>query len=678
MTDSTDPLVAAAVRPLTGDAEMKSSAVRLLESLREERPDQTEAALKRWSAPVGDKRRLSWRVVFHLTVTVISLLLLTQTTLDFRGYRNIFLEIVSGYGVGNYSKPLDGTRFNAREKLLLKIGDDNQSLTELAKALWDSAPANPAYFSEYCAAYFSDQGRLPADFLEQARKIDPNNAWFPYWAASVVAKDAVKKRSLSKAAKAAGGVPGWDVTNEGKVDQALAILHESRNLPDCRNDEVQMTRERIPLLPQDTPVEYYRSLSHLVTSINFHYPMDLPNAIAAKAWLCGERGDATGLIALKQDTDAYLQNVSRTEPGFIIHDVLMESWAKVCLKSLAASAVKLGLTGEAAEIQARLDRLEKLATDRKIASFKIDGKDADRQVSVFNRFSFLYIAKRALHPPVLTDRDVKPGRMIEHELLSQVCTTATWALLGIAAGLAALYRFRPPRVIRDLSARMELLLSPADWAWLCMAGIPPFIYCLFITHLTTLGGSEANILAGFIDLPYFDGVFLPMAQFTGLFFMMLILPILIARWRLGKRAAFFGFGKALLWPGAIAFLSAAASIPVLGWAVTRDSDIALKISWGLLVIPFAWVLAVVIRAMTAGANHLLHLTTASRVLVPAYSVAMLILLLATPFYMISRQRWFEQDTMNHLDAAYPSLTKFEYQLSVAARKELRDALGYER
>ena len=33
--------------------------------------------------------------------------------------------------------------------------------------------------------------------------------------------------------------------------------------------------------------------------------------------------------------------------------------------------------------------------------------------------------------------------------------------------------------------------------------------------------------------------------------------------------------------------------------------------------------------------------------------------------------------MNRLDAAYPSLSKFEYQLSVAARKELREALGYE-
>lgn len=80
--------------------------------------------------------------------------------------------------------------------------------------------------------------------------------------------------------------------------------------------------------------------------------------------------------------------------------------------------------------------------------------------------------------------------------------------------------------------------------------------------------------------------------------------------------------------------------------------------------------------MTAGESHLLHLTTTARVLVPAYSAAMIVLLTATPFYIMSRQRWFEQDTMNHLDATYLSLSKFEYQLSVAVRQELRGALGY--
>ncbi len=100
-----------------------------------------------------------------------------------------------------------------------------------------------------------------------------------------------------------------------------------------------------------------------------------------------------------------------------------------------------------AEVQARLDRLEKLTTDRKAVVFEIEGKDAHRQLGIINRESLPYLAKRALHPPVLTDRDVKPGRMIEYGVLWQICTYGAWGLLCIAAGLAFLDRFRTPRVI---------------------------------------------------------------------------------------------------------------------------------------------------------------------------------------------------------------------------------------
>ena len=132
-----------------------------------------------------------------------------------------------------------------------------------------------------------------------------------------------------------------------------------------------------------------------------------------------------------------------------------------------------------------------------------------------------------------------------------------------------------------------------------------------------------------------------------------------------------------MWAGGLAFISAAAFIPVLGWAVTTGSDTGLKIAWPLFVIPLGWILAVVIRAMTTGMGQLLHLNTVSRILVPTYLAAAVVLLLATPYFKWSRQHWFEQDPMARLDVNYPSLTKFEYEISVAARKEVREALGYE-
>ena len=182
----------------------------------------------------------------------------------------------------------------------------------------------------------------------------------------------------------------------------------------------------------------------------------------------------------------------------------------------------------------------------------------------------------------------------------------------------------------------------------------------------------------FIDLPYYDGVFLPIAQFAGMLLMMLIVGMLAVRWRLGKRAAFFGFGKTPLWIGWIALISAAAFIPVLGWAVTTKSDPGLNVSWVLFVIPLGWILLVIVRALTTGTTQLLHITTAARVLVPVYAGAIVLQLMTTPYFQWSRQYWFERDPMARLDVNYPSLTQFEYETSVQARKELRDALGYDR
>lgn len=678
MTESSDPLVAAAVRPLTGDAEANSAAQALLETLKEEHAVQEGAALKRWETLDGRPRMMLWRAPFWIIVAVVTISMLAFGVMDFMGYRKIY-RLAAGSDEEPESGLLDLTRFNESQKRLLKISGRHQSPTELAKDLWDSDPGSAAYFSEYCSAYFAETQSLPADFLAQADRLDPGNANFRYWAANIEAKDAVKKRASTKASRAAGGAPEWDVLDEPKLNRALAILHDSRNQPECRGYQIEMLKQRIPLLPQASPEEYYRSVSFLAMTsrLNF-FSGELRNAVAAKAWLCGERGDAEGLLALKEDVDAYLPTIVRAEPGFIIEDIIIESWSRMILKNLAASAVKLGLAAEAAEIQTRLDRLDTLTADRKAGVFQIEGVDAHQKLSLLNRYPLSYLANRALHPPVLRDSDVKPGRMIEHVILAQMCTTAVWLLLGGVVGLAALYRFRSPRVIRGLSARMEVLLEPADWACLFLAGVPPFIYLLLITHFTPLGGSGSNVLSLTVKLPYDGTIPLPMAQFVGLLFMMLILPILVARWRLAKRMAFFGFGKPRLWVGALALVSAAAFIPVLGWAVTQNSDVALKASWVLLMIPLTWVLAVVIRAMTTGMNHLLHLTTASRILVPAYGATMVVLLMATPYFKWSRQHWFEQDPMARLDVAYPSLTRFEYELSVAARKELREALGYDR
>ncbi len=677
MPDPNDRLIDAATRRLTGDAELKSSARRLLESLTEEGADQAEKAIARWGAIDRKNRRLSDRAIFYLTVVSVSVLLLAHAFMDIREYRMVLAAI--RFDPVDHTKLIDVSRFNPREKLLLNLGDKTTTETQRAKALWDIDPQNAGYFSQYCSAYLSETTKLPPNFKEQVLLIDPKNAYFPYWTATLAAKDAAKARPLSRAARAAGEAPEWEVKDEAKLDQVLAILRECRDLPDYREYEVSLLREKIPILPQHTPSEYLQSVGFLSMTLHINLASrELAHAIAAKAWLYGERGDADGLIALKTDADRYLRNLSRSEPGLLIQEIIVEAWAKIVLKNLAASATKLGLTAEAADSQARLDRLDQLKKDREAAGpFQIEGEDASMKLGILNGNAITYTSRRALHPPTLTDAEVKPGRMIEHEFMAQLCTYGAWALLGLAAGVVALYRFRSPKVVRLLSARMEMLLKPVDWLCLLAAGIAPFAFLQAVTRAADLGGSEWNVMALNIDLPYYDGILLPMAQFAGALLMTVILTILTARWRLAKRVTFFGFSKTRYWSGWLALISAAVFIPLLGWSLVNRYDRGLTACWVLFALPIVWIVSVFIRAMTLGMDQLLHLTTVSRVLVPSFLATMAALLLFTPSFKWSRQQWFEQDRMNHLDANYPSLTKFEYQLSLAARKEVREALGYD-
>ncbi|MEO5712242.1 MAG: hypothetical protein ABIT37_02030, partial [Luteolibacter sp.] len=195
-------------------------------------------------------------------MAAVSLLLLGHAFLDIRDYRVVLSAIRFGF---DQEPPqlLDVSRFNAREKLLLNIGDETTTELQRAKALWETDPRDAAHYSRYCGAYLSEMGKLPPDFQEQAKLIDPGNAYFPYWTAALAAKDAAKARTLSRAARAAGEAPEWDVKDEAKVDQALAILHECQDLQDHREYDLQMIREKIPLLPPDHYPQIGRNYSVL-------------------------------------------------------------------------------------------------------------------------------------------------------------------------------------------------------------------------------------------------------------------------------------------------------------------------------------------------------------------------------------------------------------------------------
>ena len=156
---------------------------------------------------------------------------------------------------------------------------------------------------------------------------------------------------------------------------------------------------------------------------------------------------------------------------------------------------------------------------------------------------------------------------------------------------------------------------------------------------------------------------------------MILLPVLITCWRLGKWVAVFGFANGNSKFGWFAVACAASFIPVVGWGACAGSEAGLTVAAGLILVPALWLLVLMLWAIFSKSSKLLHRSTRARVLLPVYATAMLLMVLLVPVFKAAGQRWFERDTLIRLDPAYPATTRYEYEAAVQMRKEFRELIG---
>lgn len=668
MTPSSAPLVETAVRPFADNAEMQLAASRMLGGLTASNDDHASDAIQRWDQVDARKRKPVWRILLFSVLAVVSSIVLIDVASETMAYAKFYSLLTSFTPIGPSTRQQQQleNRLNVSQRLLL-FGDSSQpTKAGRMKALWDSEPENPAYFGEYAKAYLSDNGALPPDFLEISRRIDPQNSWFTYLAAAVECKGSVEKRKQSKAARDAGEARTWDIRDKAKLDRALVLVHEARLQPTCRNYSKELTRRRIELLPRNNPTDNLRSIAYLaaITSTDIIYIRYLADAIGAKGWIYGEEADASGLKGLIDDSDAFTTALADIEVSNLIEVLVFKVCADGAAKELGAAAAKLGLAADAARLTATHRRFEEYKKARDTRKDTPDRVAPMTNGALLVSLSLPLVARQMLEPPPLTDDDVKPGRLADHEMFARASCVGAWILLMLLLCGTAAYRYRSPALIRRLAKRMEALVRPADWGWLLACGLLlPLILVMILNRLTPLGGRDLGLQTTFW--------LLPAAHFLGLTVLVILLPVLITRWRLGKRAAAFGFANVRSTTGWFAAACAVAFLPMVGWGACAGSKVGLAVAAGLILVPALWLLVVMLRAVFSKPAKLLHRSTSARVLMPVYATAMLLMVSLVPVYKAAGQRWFEQDKLMRLDPAYPSMTRYEYEAAVQMRKEFR-------
>jgi hypothetical protein len=669
MPDPAERFLAAAVAPLGENAELQAMARRELEECLVD--GDAGALAEAADALERAKPRRGWKIALYAVtaaVSIVSLGLLGRMMHSIQGFR-MMLDPLSVMGISDDRKTRTHLEkhLNAEQRLLL-FGDTSKPYpAERFKALWDSDPGNQAYFADYSLHYIQSHRKLPPDFLETAAKLDPDNAWFTVVAAGVTAKRAVERERLTKAQVKQGILPGYKILDQARLDEAIRLLELASSQQRFESYQTELMSRRIALLPARTdfasqlPGRIY--LSGLPSS-SFHLSEAMKSADAA-AWQAADRGDAGRFGEIAGWWELNLQHWAKAPSPDIIHELVLEA-------SLNLAADRLGKTTlpDLKEVNERWKPVsDRILTDKEESDRRDWDATPQLRGSMIAGLSLPLMTMQLKSPISITDADLKPGRMVDHEMFARLSAAVVWLLLWVTSVEAMVYRQRASVLVRRLSGRLENLLKPADWTWILGAGVVlPFVFHLLIYRLTPLGARDWSIAA--------SGFLVPSGQVAAMGILMIVLPVLIARWRLGKRGTMLGWKKGRPWMGWTAVACGAISLPLFGLSLAngKGSETVMMIAAGLLgILVLTW-LVLGLRAVFSKRPSLLRRVTLSRVLVPAYALGMLLMATSMPLYHAAEKRWLAQDRLMEITPEAPALSRYEWEVAQAMRAELLEVL----
>ncbi|MEO5917821.1 MAG: hypothetical protein ABIS50_26550 [Luteolibacter sp.] len=688
MNDPKADFIKEATRGLPENAELIAAANGLLESVVTGSEKELTNAVTRWQAMDRGWLAKLWRWILYGLLLIVSGIIVGDAVRMLWDYDEAISAMDGSTFVDVFHSAPKVTEEQVAAILtdaqkLLVFGDRSKSSpAEQMKALWDSDPENPSYFAEYSAVYLDKYHKLPEGFLETARRIDPDNAWFTHVAAGVRALNAVKSREQSKAARVANAPLEWDVIDGVALDESLAILRQASSQGHCKNPRTALHREQMKLIPMETPPEVLFAIgySYKIDSTDYSLRV-LGNALAAKAWLTGETGDVAGFHEILEDIDVFLRKCTSTPPDSMTGELVNRGNAFGLTISRAAAADKLGLMEESKRLAGPLLEVRRLKA--RVYGPKPPNPNADLAVDHGGRISaflnFGSLTRQIEEPPMLSAADMEPGRLMDHETLSWTGSIVAWAILVCGMGCCALFRFAGRDLTKRLARRLELLIRPGDWLAVCGLGVLlPAGWFVAINRFTPLGGRDLSMGRNEMVIPYFEeSILLGLAQFITLALLILFASGLTARWRAGRRLRMLGAETRAPWPMAVAVICAAAILPASGWAVTHPSPFASIIAFATLGTSLLGLLMAGLRCFSGQAADVIRNQVAIRMMVPACAAGALFVISLAPFFKAEAYRWSAKDELIKPNCEHMASSDFDYQMALQMRKKLRKVLGYD-
>lgn len=673
---SFDPLINAAVKPLSENAEQQLAVSGMLRECADPAHPGAAATIARWEQMDAKKRPEAWKAILYAAAAVA---FLAFVAIGISMYQNIrIIRAISSFDPVHASLP-EG--LGPAERLLL--GDPKKSPLAQKEALHLSDPERPDFYAEYTAAYHQENVRLPSSYLETVARIDPENSFFLYAAAGRIGGESVTK----PASKGTGArrmrdgvelpaIPAeteWEIADEAGFKEAMELIEKASALPRFDTYETAMAEKRVALFDQDKFAGRIHALANSASQVSQTVPlMKMANVIQASAYLHSVAGDAEGFRKDHELAGAMLEQIGNGPPANLVGELVFAAIAESTTRSLHQGAIRLGLDDLSESLGKRNAAFQEYRDLRMIRQRKSD--DAlvglvEKEGSTMHRLTLPVVGRQLAGPPALRSEDLADGRLADHNLASAVAASLVFVSVLLAGICAFLFQFRAPQPIRVMDGRFAQLINARDWAWILGAGVAlPFALILCISVLTPLGGRS-------IGLPPMGFLF-PSIHYTVLLLFLLTLPPLLIHWRMTKRSGAFSLGfKAGRLPiafAALGVLMALAAFPLVDWKIVRGDSIFMLLG-GLLGLWQLYILIGALRALFGKKAHRLRRAIVARAMLPALALAMIIPVAALPFFLLSAQHRMTRDELTRVDAR--GFSRFEAEVADLKRKEINAILG---
>ncbi|OYV07339.1 MAG: hypothetical protein CFE26_01520 [Verrucomicrobiales bacterium VVV1] len=520
------------------------------------------------------------------------------------------------------------------------------------KALWDSQPSDPVWFSRYSFAVLSSTGVLPPDYVATGERLDPGNGWYRFLNALLEWRSQRTR------------LPSNLSERERAYTVVLEEIRQAMEMPQFTSHRNECLSRQIATLPraEDYPGLWLNRAIMEENSEQAYGPDGL--------WL-------SELMGLTYNTP------SRARPD---PELLETALKKIVREPITQKRFLLfGEGGLASVLVRHCDTLLSARTgDHELELARLRNIESLLALEPFSATGTLRFTAAKWSPAnpteglptalSVTDAEVAPARFASRAMVERL--SLRFALLVPLFSLAVCtLGYSPWRASHGpLARRLGSLLRFSDHAWIfgVAFGLPLVAY-LVVTRAPSFGSlSQAQFMNTTMESTQLAAFAMTCS--------MVVTSIEMVRWRLGKRGAAIGMQAIGLNPGwgfvIISFCCFAGSV-VIGDSHGRFlfSRVVNSGMWMMPVLVMVWPILLYWFTRGAKPERKLHRATLARSLMaPLASICLVIVAMVLVSFARDRY-WTRQDTLETLRPEFAGdLTAEQHRAAIALQRRLVEIL----